>query len=318
MDQLFSILCRVLKTEIQSPDELVKKIQQAPIIPKPDVDELLFTWDWREFISPKLSGKSLQNHSFFHSFQLKKEYGTVVFRAKKYSQLSEWSPESGIKLLKEGFEDSPVPASEFRVESLNLEKVYSDLYSKYFPTLSTEDRKKAEKSWENLRTILENLPKKRMNLPHMRLSSLPRQKQVAPAKVPDFLEPCLNEEIPELIGEHCVYEPSDGQFDVDIRPGMDVAVYTQSVKDRPWLGRVQSIQERGARFEIQWFKKKARTLTFQAMFNKDGTKMTSVLPSETVMMWEFSSNKSEDSFNISKDWTEKINRQYESHDKCYL
>ena len=123
MDQLFSILCRVLKTEIQSPDELVKKIQQAPIIPKPDVDELLFTWDWREFISPKLSGKSLQNHSFFHSFQLKKEYGTVVFRAKKYSQLSEWSPESGIKLLKEGFEDSPVPASEFRVETLNLEKV---------------------------------------------------------------------------------------------------------------------------------------------------------------------------------------------------
>ena len=64
----------------------------------------------------------------------------------------------------------------------------------------------------------------------------------------------MNEEIPELIGEHCVYEPSDGQFDVDIRPGMDVAVYTQSVKDRPWLGRVQSIQESGARFEIQWFK----------------------------------------------------------------
>ena len=195
MDQLFSILCRVLKTEIRSPDDLVKKIQQAPIIPKPEVDELLFTWDWRDFITPLLSGKSLQNHSFYHSFQLKKENGIVVFRAKKYSQLSEWGPESGIKLLKDGFECSPVPASEFRVESLNLEKVYSDLYSKYFPTLGTQDRKEAESSWERLRSILENLPKKRMNLPPMRLSGLPRQKLVAQGKVPDYLQPCFNEEI---------------------------------------------------------------------------------------------------------------------------
>ena len=62
VDQLFSILCRVLKSEIQCPDDLIKKIKQAPIIPKPDVDELLFTWNWRDFITPKLSGKSLQNH----------------------------------------------------------------------------------------------------------------------------------------------------------------------------------------------------------------------------------------------------------------
>ena len=318
VDQLFSILCRVLKSEIQCPDDLIKKIKQAPIIPKPDVDELLFTWNWRDFITPKLSGKSLQNHSFFHSFQLKKENGIAVFRAKKYTQMSEWGPDEGIKLLKDGFEDFPVQASEFRVESLNLDKVYSDLYSKYFPTLTIQDRKDAEVSWENLRTVLENLPKKRINLPPLRLSSLPRQNPVATARVPEYLEPCLNEDVHELIGEHCILEPSEGQFDIDILPLMDVAVYTQSVKDRPWLGRVQNVEENGAKFEIQWYKKKGRTMTFQAMLNKDGSRMTSVLPSETVMLWEFSTNRTDNTFDISKEYLDKIQKEYADHDRCYV
>ena len=206
----------------------------------------------------------------------------MVFRAKKYTQLSEWSPKEGIKLLKDGFESSPVPSSEFRITSLNMDKVFSDLYTKFFPTLDLPSRKEAEASWERLRSVLENLPKKRLNLPPLRLERLPRQNPAEQAKIPEYLEQLLNqEETPDLVGEHCILAPSEGQFDVDILQGMDVAVFTHSVKDRPWLGRIQNVHKEGAEFEIQWFsRRKGRSSTFQAMVNKDGSRMTSVLPSE--------------------------------------
>ena len=110
----------MLKSEIRCPDELIKKMKEAPILPKPEVEELWYIWDWRSYITPKLCEKSLVNHSFYPSFQLKKEGDVVALRAKKYTQLTEWVPEVGIKLLKDGFESSPVPAADFRVETLNL------------------------------------------------------------------------------------------------------------------------------------------------------------------------------------------------------
>jgi hypothetical protein len=317
VDQLFSILCRVLKCEISSPDALIKTIQQAPIIPKPEVRELLYIWDWRSFITPKLSDKALHNHSFYHSFQMRSHNKVVVFRGKKYSQDIEWSPEEGIKLLKDGFECSPVPASEFRLESLNLERVYSDLYNKFFPTLEKQERKKAEASWEKLRTVLENLPKKQKNLPTLRLSSLPKQNPELQPLVPDHLEQFMREDIPDLVGEHCNVETSFGKFQMDIQPTMDVSVYTCSVKERPWLGRVLNVQEDGINFEVQWFKKKGRSLQYQALYNKDGTRYTSVLLLETVMFWEFSDNKTDETFEISKEWYRKIMEEYSSHDLCY-
>jgi hypothetical protein len=189
----------------------------------------------------------------------------VVFRGKKYSQDNEWTPAEGIKLLKDGFECSPVPASEFRLESLNLERVYSDLYSKFFPTLEKQERKKAEASWEKLRTVLENLPKKQKNLPPLRLSSLPKQNPELQPVVPDHLEQFMRDDIPDLVGEHCNVETSLGKFQMDIQQTMDVAVYTCSVKERPWLGRVRNVQEDGFNFEVQWFKKKGRLLQYQAL-----------------------------------------------------
>ena len=317
VDQLFSILCQVLKCEIQSPDALIKTIQQAPIIPKPEVRELLYIWDWRSFIIPKLSDKALQNHSFYHSFVMKKEHRVVVFRGKKYSQDKEWVPEAGIKLLKDGFECSPVPASDFRLESLNLDKVYSDLYSKFFPTLQKQERQEAEASWERLRTVLENLPRKQKNLPPLRLSIFPKQNPDVQLVVPDYLEQCMGEDIPDLVGEHCNVETSVGQFETDIRPSMDVAVYTCSVKERPWLGRALEVKDDGVSFEVQWFKKKGRSLTYEALYNKDGSKYTSVILLETVMMWEFSDRKTDQTFDISKAWYGKIMEEYASHDECY-
>ena len=315
MDQLFSILCRVLKSEIRCPDDLKKKIQEAPIIPKPDVEDLFYIWDWRQYIQPKLSERPLHNHSFYHSFLLKKDDGIVVFRAKQYTQTPEWG--KGIKLLKDGFESSPVPASDFRLESLNMDKVFSDLYTKYFPTLTLQDRQEAEASWERLRTVLESLPKKQANLPPLKLSSLPRQVPLVPTLAPSYLQLLEDREVPDLEGESYIPEPAFGQFDIEIRSGMDVAVFTHSVKDRPWLGRVLSVEKESSRFEVQWFKKKGRSMTFEAQFNKDGTKYTSLLPLETVMLWEFATIKTEDSFEVSKDWLVKIMKEYSSHDECY-
>ena len=193
----------------------------------------------------------------------------------------------------------------------------SDLYTKFFPTLEPQDRKVAEASWEKLRTQLENIPKRMKNLPPLKLSSLPRQKPGIQAVVPDYLESVLIEDLPDLGGEHCILEPIDGKFEIEISPQMDVAVYTHSMKDRPWLGRVLTILESESSFEVQWFKKMSRTLKFSAMFNSDGSPLTSVLPLESVMMWEFSTNKQIDSFDVSRDWFAKILRDYESHDKCY-
>ena len=127
----------------------------------------------------------------------------------------------------------------------------------------------------------------------------------------------MHEDTPDLVGEHCILEPSDGQFQTEIKSGMDVAVFTESKKDRPWLGRVVNVFDDGLSFEVHWFKRKGRGFTFQALNNKNGTKYTSILDTETVMLWEFSDNKNDDSFDVSKEWLEKIDDEYWSHDMCY-
>ena len=299
------------------PDDLVQKIRNSPILPKPEVKELLYIWDWRSFVGPNLSGKKLQNHSFFFSFFLKKENGLAVFRGKKYPFNVEWTPESGIMLLKSNVDFVPVEASDFRIETLCIDKVFSDLYTKFFPTLETNERKMAEASWERLRTVLENLPKQQRNLAPMKILSFPKQFAPQPAVVPQYLDPYLNCETPELIGQICNVEPTESQFQADIQSGMDIAVYTESKKDRPWLGRVLDIQEGGKTFQVQWFKRKGKGSTFQALTNKDGTRYTSLLASNTVMLWEFTDKKTDDSFEVSKEWLEKIFEQYQSHDLCY-
>jgi hypothetical protein len=75
----------------------------------------------------------------------------------------------------------------------------------------------------------------------------------------------MSNNIPDLVREHCNVETSFGMFQMDIKPTIDVAVYTCSVKERPWLGRVLNVQEDGINFEVQWFKKKGRLLQYQAL-----------------------------------------------------
>ena len=145
-----------------------------------------------------------------------------------------------------------------------LDKLFSDLYSNYFPTLEVLEHRDAEASWEKLRTVLENLPRRQKNLPPLQLSSFPKQTLGPRLEVPGYLEQFMVEDIPELSGEHCILEPADGKFETDIVNGMDVAVYPSTVISRPLVGRVLSLQENG-RFEVNWYNRRGRSSTYQAL-----------------------------------------------------
>ena len=320
VDQLFSILTTQFKTEIQTPEHLLSKIENSSITPKPIVVKLLFTWNWRDDVIPKLRGRRLKNHSFQHSFVFKKERGKSLMRAKKYPQHTEWHPTEGIVLLKVDQEVAPVPLSPFRTEQLNLTKVFADLVTKYFPTLDGKNRSEVEKSWERTLTELENLQKKIHNFPKMNLLSLPRQTDVPVPVYPSFLEPFLEAEERELQGQKCVEDASDGDFSSEILTNMDVVVYSEVKANRPWLGRVRRLLPETREFEIQWYCKRGRSLVFQPSVTKDDeTPFLSILSVDTVMYWEFTEKSVEDeSFKISREWYEKIINEYNSHDQCNI
>ena len=115
------------KAEITTIEALKDKIINAPIQPKPICRSLLHTFDWKSFISPRLSDPPLVNHSKYNSFLMQKEEGKVKFRGKFLPQLpdSELVPRPGIRLIKENttFEE-PVGAAEFRVEEIKFHDIF--------------------------------------------------------------------------------------------------------------------------------------------------------------------------------------------------
>ena len=268
---------------------------------------------------PKLSGSKLKNHSFQHSFLFKKERGKSVMRAKKYPQHSVWGPEEGIQLLKDNQEFEKVPVSPFRVEKLMLDKVYSDLVTKYFPTLELANRREVQSSWERTKATLENLPKKMINLPLMDVYSLPRQ---VPAPIPThpmYLELFLAPEERELEGQKCIQDAEDGDFFDEIQIQMDVAVYSEVKSKRPWIGRVVECITSRREFQIHWYEKKARSLLYYPSLNKDGSPLVSVVSVDCVMFWEFTTkSKIDESFKVSREWFDKVMDAYKSHDQCNI
>ena len=255
MDQLFSILTSEFKTEIKSPDHLLDKIRNSVISPKPHCEELLFIWEWRDFIKPNMSERKLENHSFLHSFIIKKESGIAVLRAKKYPHdNSRWLPDEGIKLLKDNVDFSEVGVAETRIEKLCLDAVFHGLYTKYFPQLSGHDKSGVVSSWERLKTVLENLPKKMNNFPKMKLNELPKQVAQQKPILPSYLDQFQSHENRELVGAKHVEDPEESNFETEIKQEMDVVIFTLQKSTRPWLGRVVSVMPGGKDFLIQWYK----------------------------------------------------------------
>ena len=311
VDQTFSILCQELKCEIRSVDELLDKIKNAPISPKPFVEHLWYTWDWASFMKNHFA-KELKNHSFYNAFQFRKEDGSVKLRYKKLPQTLQWQPPTGIRLIKEDVEYLPVTADAFRVEDLKLDEIFKSV-NKYLSTMTNSDRIKTSNSWDKIRETLESLPRKSPNLPTMKILDFPKQEKDAPAS-PGGL-PDLNQDVPDLVGEVFPAELEESDFSSSILVGMDVVLYTKS-KNRPWLGRVVEILEDG-RFILQWFSRRSRSKTFYAMSNSDGSKFVSEEDCDAVMLWEMTTEKTETSFVLTEYWLNKIKEEYLAHDQCY-
>ena len=97
---------------------------------------------------------------------------------------------------------------------------------------------------------------------------------------------------------------------------MDVGIYTDDKRWRPWLGRIVQILEK--RIMIQWYSRKTvRSTVFTAMKNPDGSPSLAELDNDTVMFWMVSEPQSRkpESFSISHYWLETIKLEYEEIDK---
>ena len=314
VDQLFSILAQSLKTEIRCIEDLFEIIRNSPITPKPSVEHLMFVNDWQGSISDCLTKKQLANHSFYNSFRIKKCEGKVLLQAKPLPQDSEWEPPTGIQLLKSDAEFPAAGATSFRVEDLNLGKALSSLRP-YLAQMQPEERVKILESWEKLINELESLPRRKENLEKMKIEDLPRRTvRDNRNNVVEMDEPRA---VPNLQGQIYPEDLEEGTFNHEVQKGMDVAVYTQSKRGRPWLGRVSEIDKKKGKFKLQWFSRRSRGNTYYAMMNTDGSPFVSEQDVCVVMLWEFSEKKTESSFEVSSYWLDKIAIEYEKHDDCY-
>ena len=317
MDQCFSILSSEFKSEIQTVEDLFMKIKNSPISPKPDVEHLFFIWDWRAFITPHFTNKMLANHSHYHAFQVKRDEDRVALRAKKYPQDPSWFPSEGIKLVKDGTDYVHVDVAPFRAEDLNLDKIMSDIRSKFLPSLPDTDKRKVEASWEKLTSTLVQMPKK--ILPKMRLEELIQEKDtLADCELPNYLaehtQPAMH---PELTGDlHLLPEVEEREFHEDARKGIDVVLWTLSKSSRPWVGRIEEVLS-DEEFLINWYERQTRSNTFKASRKPDGSSYVSKQAMSSVMFWQMSTNATEDSFELPPYQLKRIMHEYESHDKCY-
>ena len=313
-DQLFSILTNEFKCEIKTVEDLITKIERAPISPKPQVHRFFYSWDWKSFVEPLFTKTLLKNHTAYNSFEIKKEQSLVKLRAKKYPQSVDYYPEEGIKLLKDGINFTPVKVADFREDELNIEKVMSDLRKYYFPLLEDKDRRRVQESWERLTDTLRQLPKKHLH--PMNIFDLPKQLQHGPVMNLGPMEEYADSDPPDLLGERHAPVVMESIFQQEVGVGMDVSVLTQSKLNLPWVGRVLQIVS-SENFSIHWYQRRSRSRTFYALKKKDGSPVTSTCSFSSVMFWEMSCNKTEDSFELSEYWLKTLMHEYKEHNKCY-
>ena len=287
----------------------------APIQPKPVCRTLLHIYDWKNFITPKLSNPPLVNHSRYHAFLIQKEDGKVKFRGKYLPQLpdSEFEPRSGIRLIKEDttFEE-PVGAAEFRVEDIRFEDIFKVIQKKTF-NLPLDEKMRIISSWENLKKKLQSLPGKMDNLKKMKLEELPKQSVINLAPTPDYLRDAALSVENTLSGDVYDEEPLEGDLS-EVGVGSDVCVYTENQKGRPWVGRVVELLA-NKQFIIHWFCRVGRSMVFEAMREPDGSPALSTIELDSIMFWEMSVKRSEDKFSLPSYWLETIKMEYAKLDK---
>lgn len=313
MDQLFSILASEFKSEIITVDDLKSKIVNAPIKPKPICRTLWYTFGWNSYITPQLADPPLVNHSRYNSFLISLEDGLAKLRGKKLPQHTQLVPRAGIRLVKEDQDNGPVGVSEFRIWKLKFDEINKGL-NIFLSKLPLEKRMRIRTSWDGLRETLEGLPRRSENLEKMILTDFPEQTEEIPI-LPEHL--CVVDETPELMGDLYPEEICDGHLEDEVAVGMDLCIYTQDERSRPWVGRIVQVLE-NKRFKLQWFvRKTVRSKIFTALNNADGSPSLVELDNETVMFWMMSEpqSRSSTSFSLSAYWLQTIQREYEEIDK---
>ena len=307
------------KSEIKTVEELIQLIENSSIKPKPDCETLEYIWNWRDYISGYLSPKELQNHSFYNAFRIISENtvseGMVTkLRCKRLPQDVEWEPPTGIRLVKANTPFDPVGSADFRVQELMLPKIMEGL-QKYFKRMPTAVRVKVDGSWSRLKDRLESLPRRKVNLPKMRLNDLPKHLVEADPKLPDefiYVEEA-DQDLPEIVGD--IFE--ENLFDSNIHQDLDIVVYTECTEGRPWVGRITEVLER-RKFIIRWYQRHGRSLRFHAMFNDDKTPYQSVLENQSVMMWDISVERTQNSFHLTPYKLSTILKEYKKYDQQLL
>lgn len=315
VDQLFSCLCKQLKDDITTLEMLKEKITTSPILPKPICRSLDFIYDWKNFISNKLSQPPLQYQSKYNSFlisaQVLEGKRCVMLRGKKLPQDTQMVPRSGIRINKENISFDPVGPAEYRIEKIKFDEILRGLYV-YLAKLPFSERLPVIASWDRLRDRLESLPNRSRNFPTLKIHDLPKQ-EVEVLQVPDSLLD-EDEEGMELTGAKYPETVDDGNPDDEISVGMDICIYGDDNKGRPWVGRItQLLPDR--RFLINWYTRKTvRSKTFYAMTDSKGDLCISEQENDTIMFWQMSENRTSTSFSLSSFWLETIDREYESLD----
>ena len=310
VDQLFSILTNEFKGEILSVQELLKKISTAPIKPKPKVEHLFFIWDWKKFVENQLH--PLEYHTFFNSFQIKREGVNVKFRYKRLPQDQEFGPAAGMKLLKSSLALSPVSVADFRIEQLQLDKLFRSL-EVFFQALPIGLRMEVVADWQAIKKTLEALPLKKPSLPKMDLSTLQGfTHSVELPRSPDRHQDGQR----DIQGEFFEETVDEGIIEEEIREGIDVCVYTKNKQQRPWVGRVVKIEE-SSTFVIHWYQKVkgSRTGQYEALQHDDGSPYLSKQMVKSVMFWAFTEETSDSGFVISPYWHSCLKREYEKLDQ---
>ena len=293
----------------------MEKIVNSGIVPTPEVEVLYHIWDWKKYALENLSAEELRNHSNYHCSNIKKEHGQTKLRAKRYLYETQWNPAPGIRLLKEDYASlEQIQVAPFRIEKLNMCKVYQDL-QRYFVTLPLEERMIVQSSWEKLKLKLENLPNKVESLEVMNVLKLPVQDNSSQAVIPEHLAHINSEDkVKDLEGDTFPDDLDEADFDQEIKEGLDVLIYSDIKKHRPWVGRVLNVTNL-SKFQIHWFERRKGDMNmYYAACNRDGSPYTSEIESASVILWNFSTRIDDASFSVSKFFLNQFKVEYSRHD----
>ena len=230
---------------------------------------------------------------------------------KKLPQSSVLVPRSGILLLKESVVFNPIGAAEFRPGGVPFDPIMKTVRT-IASKLPEDEKLEMFKSWDRLRENVERTSRNRPYLKKMDITSFPKvQVRELPPLMDALAEPVDDLVIQGNIRDEVIEEGIIDEFEENV----DIVVYTKSLSQRPWVGRIQEILP-GNELAIQWFTRNKKRKQFNALTLPDGSPSIGVVSMDSVMFTDMSEQRTEDSFCLSNYWLEVISAEYKGG--CYF